>query len=162
MTITLTTTAGSASANSYCDLADAEAYVATLNWYESWTGKTDEQKKGALVQATRLFQSLAWKGRKASNTQALVWPRAYVTDRDGYAVDSTTIPVWLEEATAEFALRLLAEDRQADLGANVPGQAKVGSLFITGNTHQMLPSAVYDLIGPYLESGGGGNLVVRS
>lgn len=162
MTITLTATAGSASANTYVTLADAETYMETLYYKDSWTGKTDEQKKGAIVQACRLLDTLAWKGIKAADTQALEWPRSNVTDRNGYEVSDSTIPAWLANANAEFAMRLLGEDRQADMGANAPQRSKVGPLEVENIIHQTIPMSVMDIIGIWVEGGPSGNYIIRS
>ena len=88
----LTTTPGASDATSYASLTEAEAYMATLVHKDAWTEATDPAKEAALQQATRLLDTLTWKGRKATAEQALAWPRTGVTDRDGYEVDPAAIP----------------------------------------------------------------------
>jgi hypothetical protein len=150
--MTLTVTAGSATADSYCSLTDAETYIGSLYYASDWTGKSDANKEKVLKQATRLLDTLWWQGTKAESTQALEWPRAYIVDRNGYAVSSTTIPTWLANATAEFALRLLAADRAGDQGHLVPDSAKLGPLEVGRMQRRTIPASVWDLITPYVLS----------
>ena len=155
MALTITTTAGSASANAYCTLEQAEAYVATLVWSSDWTGKTDEQKKAAIINAARLLDTLQFKGSRADEAQAMAWPRINVVDRDGYEVDSATVPAAVVNANAEFALRLFAEDRAADAGAIVPERVKLGQMEVEKQRRQMIPASVRDLLSGLLATTGG-------
>jgi hypothetical protein len=163
MPLTLVETAGSASANCYCTLAEAEAYVATLVWSTDWTGKTDEQKKAAIINAARMMSTIIWNGIRTNETQAMAWPRAsgsnaptfagltvatqgYLYDRDGYEVPSNTIPVVIKNANAEFALRLLGEDRAADSGGLAPETLKIGSLDLGKTRRRPIPASVLDMV----------------
>ena len=147
------TTPGASDATSYASLAEAEAYMATLVHKDAWAG-TDQTKEAALQQATRLLDTLAWKGRKATAAQALAWPRTGVTDRDGYEVDPATIPVALRNACAEFAFRLLGEDRAADAGGLAPASLQVGSLNVSGLRRQVFPASVLEMVRDLREAGG--------
>lgn len=172
MTLTIVATAGDASANAYCTLAEAEAYVATLVWAEDWAGKTDEQKKAAIINGARLLDTLRWRGVRSSQAQAMAWPRCagntpvrfdgltvaaegYLLDRDGYEVASDTIPNQVKNANAEFALRLLGEDRSADAGGLAPDRVKLGQLEVSGLRRRMVPASVRDLVREFLEADSG-------
>jgi len=51
--------------------------------------------------------AMRWPGLKTVHTQDRDWPRQGVIDREGYAVSSVTVPVQIENATYEVALRQL-------------------------------------------------------
>ena len=150
----ITATPGASNATSYASLAEAEAYMLTLVHKDDWTAGTDPTKEAALQQATRLLDTLTWKGRKATAAQALAWPRTGVTDRDGYEVDPATIPVALRNACAEFAFRLLGEDRAADAGGLAPASLQVGSLNVSGLRRQVFPASVLEMVRDLREAGG--------
>ncbi|BCD88055.1 hypothetical protein PSm6_44620 [Pseudomonas solani] len=102
----------------YGTLAGAEAYhVARGN--AAWTGE-DALRHAALVRAssfvdglgTRLPEPgkavLAFPGHKVGGrSQLLQWPRAGAIDRNGDAIDPGQVPVEVEYATYEAALREL-------------------------------------------------------
>lgn len=157
----LDATAGGTSSNSYATLAQAEAYMATLSFKTAWTG-ADAVKEAALQQATRLLDTLYFVGTKTANTQALQWPRWGVIDRNGFPVDSASIPQQLVNATSEFALRLLEADRAKDAGAIVPSKLKAGALELEGLKHQIIPATVLALLGELVAGGYDTPLLVRS
>lgn len=178
MTLTLVATAGAADANCYCTLAEAEAYVATMTFATDWTGKTDEQKKAAIIQAARWIDTLQFKGARSSQAQAMVWPRCeqsaaprfagltvsptgYLKDEDGYDVASDTVPVRVKNANAEMALRQLGTDWTQGLGPTVNDRTKVGPLEFGRKTHHPIPAAVLAMLRPFLAitPGSGGRLV---
>lgn len=126
MPITLDTTIGGASANSYVDLPAADAYHdARLNT-DSWTGATADNKTRALLMATERLQSENWLGNRVTTTQRLAWPRWGAAKRDsvglgyglggyytgfGYAYGepylTTEIPQPVKDAQCELALSFL-------------------------------------------------------
>lgn len=106
----LTTTPGSATADSYASLADALAYHAAMG-NATWAAATDALREPALRRATLWLDATyrgRWPGyRLNARAQALDWPRKGVADNEGYAVDHLTIPAEVENATCEAALREL-------------------------------------------------------
>jgi hypothetical protein len=151
MALALVSTPGAASANVFCTLAEAEAYMETLVFPGSWSTATETQKQAALVQAARLMGSLPWKGQKATSTQALSWPRYGMEDADGYAIDSVIIPQAIKDANAEFAMRLLAKDRAADGKTGM----SVGSIRTSDKHRSLFPPSVTDLVRVFLTAGYG-------
>lgn len=129
MAITLTIEDGTivTGANSYADLLDA----VVVNYFEAhlyataWTGATDEQKKAALVMATRYLDTLVvWNGQRVEATQPRAWPRQNVyLDGDYLAEDA--IPQDIIEASLEVALAFLTGNRIADT-AKAKGVASIG------------------------------------
>lgn len=113
--MSLTTTVGSASADSYASVAEADAYHAARLFVQAWTGADTTTKEAALKMAARLLDvSFVWTGTAVDGTQALCWPRSGMLTRNGYAIATTTVPGELKAAQAEFARQLIVADRSAD------------------------------------------------
>ncbi|MEE4332303.1 DnaT-like ssDNA-binding protein [Pseudomonas alliivorans] len=103
----------------YGNVADADAYhAARAN--AAWTGD-DMAKQAALIRASAYidgkFQTQNSCGRWESlfsgiktggRAQALQWPRTGATDTEGNEIPTTEIPVEVEQATYEAALREIA------------------------------------------------------
>lgn len=93
-------------ANSYVTVAEAGAYFANranIPWLQV------PDKPAALVQATAYLDNRyrsRWRGTRATEEQALAWPRLDVTDEDGFDVAEDEIPRAVKEATYEIALRV--------------------------------------------------------
>lgn len=117
--ITVTDTAGSASANTFVSVADADAYLNTRLNASAWNSETDaDQKARALIEATRELNLLHYIGSRVTTTQALAWPRQYARDPDKPDIiyvgnialmyfDSATVPQRIKDATCELALEFL-------------------------------------------------------
>ena len=89
MAITITATAGSASANSYITLTDANAIVDGLvvdDDVAAWiAGSTsDDYRNRALFTAAVRIDRERFLGARATDTQALQWPRTGVRKPDTY------------------------------------------------------------------------------
>lgn len=118
MPVVLDATLGGATANSYADVAYADAMLATQLWALGWfkTGRTTDQKSQALIEATRLIDQDAFPGYLVGATQALQWPRYSAYDRAGeYYMAGTVIPTSLKNAVCLLADWLLMK---FDEGAN--------------------------------------------
>lgn len=87
MAVTIDATAGGANANSYLTLADAQAIVDGMVEdadVTAWASATTDQKNRALYTATQRLDRERFIGAKATNTQALQWPRTGVRKPDTY------------------------------------------------------------------------------
>lgn len=152
LAMTLVATAGAVTANSYATRAEADVYHQTHLYNATWLAADDWQREAALIWATRLLDhQLEWEGEKVSGMQALRWPRAGVTDRDGWAIDSATIPVFLKHATAELARYLILEDRTSERSYGI---SSVTADVVTVNFDKLdakpvLPESVLSLVRPY-------------
>lgn len=163
MALVIVTTAGAANANAYASLVDAEAYALTLPVANDWATATDPQKNAALVQATRMMDTLLWNGwRTAPTVQALQWPRNGVVDRENYYLDPATIPAKIRDACCEFAVRLIADDRAADAGGLVPETIKAGPLDLGKIRRSPIPASVLEMCREFLASTGTGARMVRA
>lgn len=106
--MTIDVTAGSATAVAYGTAAEADAYFSARG-ITAWTG-TDAAKEAALVRGCDYLERRyagRWAGVKATDAQALAWPRSYVSDLDGYSYDSDEIPTKLKYANFEAALLVI-------------------------------------------------------
>ena len=87
MAITITATAGSATANSYLSLTDAQAIIDGLiedDDVTAWSSATTDQKNRALYTATVRIDRERFLGARSTDTQALQWPRTGVRKPDTY------------------------------------------------------------------------------
>ena len=87
MAVTIDATAGGANANSYLTLADAQAIVDGMVEdadVTAWASATTDQKNRALYTATQRLDRERFIGARATNTQALQWPRTGVRKPDTY------------------------------------------------------------------------------
>jgi len=108
----LVATAGASNANSYATVAEADLYHAAHLYATTWENADTDQKTVALIWATRVLdEQVDWLGAKATEAQALRWPRTDVEDKDGYTLSTSTVPVFLVNATAELARHFLTKDR---------------------------------------------------
>ena len=114
-------------ANSYITLADANQYVDNTSGDSTWTAPaTDAAKEKALRMATQYVDAEyapSWKGVASEDNQALDWPRAGVTLRDGYGIDSDEIPQALKDAVCELAVDYLVNGTLMD-DVSSPGSVK--------------------------------------
>lgn len=114
MAITITATAGSASANSFVTEAEVIAYMAARLNASTWDTVTGvdctETEKAALVEATRELSNRNWKGLRVDDTQALSFPRQYCPNPDSSIGDwyaTTVIPQRIKDACCELAFQFV-------------------------------------------------------
>ena len=137
-----------AGANSYATLAFADAYFLERA-VAGWAG-ADDVKQAALVRATDYIEqrfSERFIGAAVEDTQSLSWPRV---DAGDYAENE--IPVKLQRATCEYALRALTAALAPDPAVDESGASvvtvrkKLGPL---EKTFQVLDTGKPDLIRAY-------------
>lgn len=163
MALILDSTVGGANANSFVSVERAWDIHFGRYHNTAFFDLTIDTQEVLLVQATTILDYQKWAGQKVTSAQRLAWPRAYVPNPDISAdastiyLDESTIPRFLEEATAELAFVLLPEDRL--LEADVAGlkSLKVGSIgldFDRLDRPGILTPYLRRLIAPYLRAGG--------
>ena len=124
MAITIVATVGSATANSYATLAEANSFVEGLTQSDdvvAWGNSTDDEKNRALFSSTRRIDREKFLGAKVSDTQARQWPRSGVRVPDQYTnlyglsfpnrimadyYTDTEIPQEVKDAQIELAVYL--------------------------------------------------------
>lgn len=114
----LDSTSGGASAESYLSVADADTYWSNRA-DATWAAADTADKEAALRKATQyLDATYIWPGVIAATSQALGWPRLYVTDHEEREING--IPTLIEQAAAELAklalsAPLLAVESRSDI-----------------------------------------------
>ncbi|MFH1981041.1 MAG: DnaT-like ssDNA-binding protein [Pseudomonadota bacterium] len=141
------TGAGLATANSYCTLAEAEAYHASRPYNTAWSSVTgdaaDATKEAALMWATRLIDmNFEWEGERAAAAQALSWPRCDAINwNDPFQsyFSPAELPSFLKPAIAELAMWVLASDRNAENAATGIDEMVLGPLEFKFNSRDQRP-----------------------
>ncbi len=120
MAVVIVATVGSASANAFCTLAEADTYLeGKLPSPTTWDAASDDTCNRALVSATRELSALGWQGEQTTATQALAWPRQWVVDPKAPSadyIDPAIVPDAVKAATVELAL-LMVNAGTTDLAA---------------------------------------------
>lgn len=155
-------------ANSYATVAAADTYHEKHLYATTWTAASTANKEKALMMATRLLDAeFSWAGIKATEEQALEWPRYDMTERNGFLVDGDEIPAALVDAVAEFARHLLSADRTAETDDRGYSRIAVGPIALDVNPidrKPIIPSVVVGMLAPYgrRRAGGGNVQLVRA
>ena len=101
-------TAGGSAANSYATAAEAKTYAVDRN-NTTWTGLSPHVQEANLIKATDYLERRftgRWAGAKATDAQALAFPRVNLLDVDGYAISSTVVPEVIKRAQFEAAFAI--------------------------------------------------------
>lgn len=152
MAVVINATVGSASANSYLTLADATAIIdgfvedADVQYWNS--GNTDSRNR-ALFTATQRLDRERFLGARATDTQALQWPRTGVRKPDTYIntyavgfpfrvstdyFTDTEIPTQIKYAQVVLAVYLHNNTSGLGLsGLEDYKNVKIGSIDVTPN-----------------------------
>ncbi len=108
-------------ANAYITVAAANAYH-TERGNAAWTG-SDTVKEQAIVRATDYLEGrfgARFIGRIFSADQFLSWPRDDIS-----TITTTEIPLGIQQATAEYALRALTTSLAPDPEVDASGYVRV-------------------------------------
>lgn len=155
ITLVLEDGTGVANANSFVDVAFADAYHLT-RFNDQWSG-TDEAKKSALVVAADYMKSrFNYRGIKThlDTGQSLPFPRRGICDADGQEYDRFAVPDPVQEAQAELALVAICSGgsiEPAILGPDIlRRRERVGSIetdteYLTTETAKLFPRAMAKL-----------------
>ena len=106
MAATINATIKGENANSYVTLTEANSYFETVPDSSTWTNKSDDEKKRALISATRWIETLVFYGDRCDESQALKFPRTNY-QVDGVELACSTIPNNIKYAQYELALSLI-------------------------------------------------------
>ena len=102
MALILETGAGVLTAEAY---ADAAAYIVWATaMYGAAPTDTPVLIEAAIRRSVRYLDGLNWNGLKTygRTLQALAWPRGWITDRDGWAITTSTIPAMIDGNIQKF------------------------------------------------------------
>ena len=113
----LVATVGSATANSYATLVEANAYFATRLGGSAWLDVEDGAL--ALITATAELDRFNYYGSKTDSDQALKFPRTGIEDDEGTAYEDDVVPTAVKRATFELALYLAENPDVLDSGGDL-------------------------------------------
>jgi len=156
---TLDATVGGASANSYATVAEADSYFDERLNSSDWDNASADNKKRALIMATRRLDQEPFEGVKTDldpEDQALEWPRSGASGPNGHVFDNDELPTRLKHATFELGLVILGGDFLADSGLEGFEKVEVGPLSVTPRHQQRaaeLPETVKRLLKPFVLGG---------
>ena len=172
MAATINATLKSETANSYVTLSESNDYFDTSPDSSTWTDKTDDQKKRALISATRWIDTLVFYGDRCDESQALKFPRTNY-QVDGVELACSAIPNNIKYAQFELA-RALANDTGAITGTTGTegnfSEVRVGDTFVKYNTASQGTGSINNILDvyPWLQSylgaymlGGAGSFQLR-
>ncbi len=150
MAVTIDATAGGADANSYITLAEADTFVEAMissSDVSKWTTGNDDSRNRALTAAAQRLDRERFLGARATDTQALQWPRTGVRKPDTYVntyasgfpfrisddyFTDTEIPDQVKRAQVEMAVYLKNNVDGISLGGLEDFKnVKIGSLDVT-------------------------------
>lgn len=152
----LVATPGASNANSFLTVARADTIASERPHSSVWSALSgDSAKEPYLITATRILNSrLCVLGLPTSASQALLFPRNGLLNRNGQPLDDSTIPLDIELATFELALMLIPSDVTLESEASVQGltRLKAGSIelgfrdkidmrVIPDNVKRLIPSS---------------------
>ena len=165
MSIIIEDGTGKSDAESFISVADASTYF-TARGVTTWdaldTGEETVNREAALRKATDYLTAVyrdRWEGVRYTETQALDWPRAGVV-RDSWAVDTDEVPIEVQNAEAELALKSASDDLLADQTQGVVKE-KVGVIEVEYSEHspaRVRYSFIDAMLRPYLNSVAGCNV----
>lgn len=143
MALVLNAVAGTVGYNSYATVAECTDY-ATMKLNTAWAALTTAQKEATLIWATKLLNSLVFRGQKTDPLQPNEFPRAFLW-RSGnitniqaedsalygdYLFDSTTAPQFIKDAACDVAIQLGASDTTAPTGLEGFKSIKIDTISI--------------------------------
>ena len=184
MAITIVATVGSAAANSYVTLDQANSFVEGLTQSDdvvAWGNSTDDEKNRALFSSTRRIDREEFLGAKASDTQARQWPRSGVRVPDQYTnlyglsfpnriladyYTDTEIPPEVQDAQIELAVYLNNNKDGIGLsGLEDFAAMSVGNINVTPNFYGRVGvDRIPPIVDQYLKGlriGGSANLSIK-
>jgi hypothetical protein len=128
---------GVVGANAFVDVSFITTYLTDRQRQteNNWSTSSNSLKQAAIIAATDYIEKvfgLRYLGRRKTAGQGLGWPRINVWDRDGYLLDPDLLPVVLEQATAEYAVRALDSALLPDPTVDDSGKAVTASTDIIG------------------------------
>lgn len=153
MTIVIEDGTGKTDSNSYASEAELAAYATARGVTIAGTAAV------LLIKAMDFIESQPFQGYKASEAQALQWPR-YSVILYGYYLDGDEIPDLLKEAQMQAALtidggnELLADEGRATKREKV-GEIEVE--YMDGARNYTYPKAVFNKLSPLLKGGVSGS-----
>ena len=185
MAVVIVATAGAANANSYLTLTDADALVDAMvlsTDADKWGSASADSKNRALAAAAQRLDRERFLGARATDTQALQWPRTGVRKPDTYSsrystgfpftitadyYTDTEIPDQIQRAQIELAVYLHSNADGIGLsGLEDYKSVSIGNISVTPNLTSGAIGAdrvppLYERFLTGLRISGPGNIAIR-
>jgi len=185
MAVAIVATAGAANANSYLTLADADALVDAMvlsSDASEWANGDADSRNRALAAAAQRLDRERFLGARATDTQALQWPRTGVRKPDTYSsrystgfpftitadyYTDTEIPDQIQRAQVELAIYLNKNKDGISLsGLEDYKSVSIGSISVTPNLTSGAIGAdrvppMYERLLTGIRISGPGNIAIR-
>ena len=159
MALSIDASIATPSANSYADLAWVNAYAQTAIDSDAWNLLDDTQVKILyILRARRLMDSrVYYPGRRVQYSQALEWPRIWVSHPSSGYYNTDIIPDAVKDAQSQLALYLAMTTTNTfgTLETSNFDHLKVGPIDITFSKNGSTEGMAYfaNVIIPILETG---------
>jgi hypothetical protein len=135
---------GKSDATSYCTIAEFKQYWE--NRGVDYTAEADVDIQAWLNRGTAYIdQNYDFCGERTSDTQALDWPRQYLTDRNGNTLASDAVPTDVKNATNE-----MAREAKSTSDLNVNSSIKSKKVGVVSVTYGSGVSIAYPSVSNYL------------
>jgi hypothetical protein len=156
-------------AESYCTVAFADTYLASVGKGDAWDAADDKEVQLRLGAYYMLaYYRNKWAGYRWTVSQSLDWPRAWVPIPDTlasygpfpYYVANNIVPLEVQRANAELACRAITEDIIPDVSPeDMATRVKLGQLEIDYSPSGVIVKAYRQIdfmLAPYLVGAGAG------
>lgn len=125
-------------------LEDASSYLQNDS---IWSEATYEEQERALINATRLLDTMLWAGSAVDASQPLAWPRDSFNYFDPVlnlyvSVEADAVPIRLEKAVARLALHILTYPNLLKGYESAYDSITVGPISITNSNASSDPGQV--------------------
>lgn len=147
---------GLSNANSYASYAEAQEYVSSIPaaYKQAWPTAEYEISQ-LLIFATRTIDNFVYFPccTQLSQFQALMFPLVGLVDQFGVAVNANPLPLFIKQATIQFAYELSKADLLQEPTRGISA-ATVGPLQVTFDTRQqnqrrVIPQSVASIVLPF-------------
>lgn len=157
MTLVLVVESGTglANANAFASLATVTAAIAALPFAgTTWEDKTVAERNAIVAEATAILSRQSWQGSAVTGTQALAFPRAGLTTRDGWVLDQDIVPAFVVDALARVSLWLASQSASPyeTTGLQPGTELEVGPIRLTPAGGGTMPLDIRLLLAPYVVS----------
>ena len=148
---------GKPDAQAFVSVADADAWLAARG-YTLWATIMEVEKEQAIRRATDHLEQVygpRWRGDKASDAQALSWPRSGVVV-SGYEIPADVIPPVLVSASCLTAFKAASGDLDPDIERLVQSETigPMTTVYERGASPRTKRTAIDDMLAPLLKPRG--------
>jgi hypothetical protein len=139
--LTIETGAVVSGADALLSLAAWKAYADAQGWDYSAYDDTTDIEPGIRRGSRFVSDAFLFKGVTVSRDQVFSWPRAWVTDKEGWTIASDDIPPEVERAVAEASWREIQSANSLRPDVNLSERVKSETVGPLSTTYADLPNS---------------------